>query len=587
MLKNYKTNLISLDQIETGNLLFSSIQQLISYVENLNPEDYRNVKDLITAHDLDPVLLDIIFSREVYDDTELVNRIGVLEKVKASRIELDAFRKKVDKILREDLDEELLAKIDAISKGYDDRHVLREIELLKQLKMDKTEGILYRKVEDSITINDLDDEISSLLNLISEIEEEVHTISQNEVTMEILKNYRQNAVKIGVSDLTAELRSTIDNFVSYDDTALKLNIIELKERKADRTELIPKVNREELEAFRKKDVLITLNDLEDTIVHILNSVDITIDKDKILKDIETLQTEKSDRTYVDQYFRKLTVPIMEKDLSTDLVRKISEKVKPYDDSAIFHAINTLEECKADKQLLKNYRLKDDKIKEQDLHKDLQLKLNAINDENLELKNLVFDLNEKKLDKTEYYTTLSEYRRKDEVLEMKDLPEELKEEVSSATAKNREQDVRLNDINKDMDEIDGRVSTIEDTIDELKPTINKFIVSTVTSIGSLNTKTTSIQDDVNAYKTSNDQAVTQVRESITALDGKVESYKEALDYTINDLEVSFTNQLQTELTDIKKNINFNAQEITKLKNEIKLAVLQNENTDAKITNQIVL
>lgn len=393
--------LVSLDQIELGTELKMTLQDLLDKVKDIHPELYRLISVKIGSEDLDPELYKLIEEKASYDDTELRNRIIVLEQIKAARSELEKYRLISEKIAESDLTEDLAAKINAIIQGYDDRLIKEEIALLKEIKMDKTDASEFRKTYDAITLDDLDDETKSLLAIISELDFEVTKIQENIVLKDDLKEYRRKVVDITIDDLSPSLRAIIENYVSYDDTRIKLAIEELKRLKADRLEMAKKADKTYVdETFRRKDVSILMSDLSDELQSILQNIAPEFDSRFIEEEISNLKEEKADKDYLDKYFRKVTTPIFEADLDRRLVEKINRVINQYDDSIILSAINTLEKHKVDAVQLNNYRHKEVLIGRADLDTDVLTVLKTFEHSDQEMRQYYHDLYKTKAEKTE-------------------------------------------------------------------------------------------------------------------------------------------------------------------------------------------
>lgn len=394
-------SLVTLDQIELGTELKMTLQELLDKVKDIHPELYRLISVKIGAEDLDPNLYEFIQQKSNYDDTELRNRIKVLEEIKAARSELEKYRLLSVKIAESDLTEDLAAKINAIIQGYDDRLIKEEIALLKEIKMDKTEASEFRKVYDSITLEDLDDETQSLLGIISELDMELTHIQENIVLKDDLKDYRRKVVDITIDDLSPSLRAIIENYVSYDDTRIKLAIEELKRLKADRLEMAKKSDKTYVdETFRRLDTSIMMEDLSEHLQSILENIAPEFDSKYIEDEIAKLKEEKAEKTYVDNYYRRITVPIFEADLDRRLVEKINRAISQYDDSVILNAINKLETHKVDAVQLNNYRHREVLITKNDLDKDLQVILTSCQHAGQEMRQYYHDLYKTKADVTE-------------------------------------------------------------------------------------------------------------------------------------------------------------------------------------------
>lgn len=394
-------SLVTLDQIELGTELKMTLQELLDKVKDIHPELYRLISVKIGAEDLDPNLYEFIQQKSNYDDTELRNRIKVLEEIKAARSELEKYRLLSVKIAESDLTEDLAAKINAIIQGYDDRLIKEEIALLKEIKMDKTEASEFRKVYDSITLEDLDDETQSLLGIISELDMELTHIQENIVLKDDLKDYRRKVVDITIDDLSPSLRAIIENYVSYDDTRIKLAIEELKRLKADRLEMAKKSDRTYVdETFRRLDTSIMMEDLSEHLQSILENIAPEFDSKYIEDEIAKLKEGKAEKTYVDNYYRRITVPIFEADLDRRLVEKINRAISQYDDSVILNAINKLETHKVDAVQLNNYRHREVLITKNDLDKDLQVILTSCQHAGQEMRQYYHDLYKTKADVTE-------------------------------------------------------------------------------------------------------------------------------------------------------------------------------------------
>lgn len=370
---NKGRGLIHLSQIESGDSLWLTLQDLIDAVKAINPDIYRKKTELIYERDLDPKLISKFDAVETYDDTELRNEISNLKTFKADKEQLDFYRLKSVSIEVSDLSQELQDIIYAFTNnGYDDRWIRDDIALLKLTKMDKTDEILFRKVNDQIIFDDLDENIQSLLEAISDNSANIAELQETKANRLELENYRHKAITINYTDLDEHLQGLLDNFIPYDDTALKANIINLENKKADKTELDKKADASLLSLYREKSTSITFEDLDENLKSILDDIPADFDPLQLQIQINTLNETKVNRSEMSNYRTKAEL-IKEVDLTPALVDKINASNNPYDDQAVWTAINELESSKVDYVTLSGY-LQDDEgsVDMSNLHRDVQL-----------------------------------------------------------------------------------------------------------------------------------------------------------------------------------------------------------------------
>lgn len=439
-----KKSLISLDQIEIGDELKTTIQEIFDKVKDIDPDSYRKITDFIKAEDLDEALYDLIMEKSVYDDTEIRNQLKILEQVKASRTELELYREKAVKIFEYDLDEDLAAKINAIIQGYDDRFVLSEIEYLKLTKLDKTDTLEFRRTYNPIKLEDLDEFLQSRIELLPEIDSGLEELYEKVITKDELKNYRLKAVSICFDDLSENLQDAVNKLVKFDaelyDFNKKLAIV--MDTYATKKEMARKADKVYVdENFRKNVVPINFDDLDDNLKNILDSIAPEFDSTFLENKVAMLEKTKADKEYVDKYFRKVTEPIYESNLDPNLINKINRLVDVYDDTNVMKSINKLEEHKADLVLLQNYRLEEVPIARKDLDKEVQSILTMVEHHDQEMRQHYFDLREIKADKTE----LENYRKKETKIIFDDLAEAIKNRIIALENQVIERDERINEL----------------------------------------------------------------------------------------------------------------------------------------------
>lgn len=137
-------NKIQLSQLEDGKKIKKVIEHYESsgcdgILPDFNPDLYRKKSESIVEEDLDDDVLDKL--NYVYDDSYVRNRISIIEGVlpkKVDKCDLLNYRKKSELITKEDLDEELLT---LISTGgnyeYDDTEIREMITEVDNRKVDK------------------------------------------------------------------------------------------------------------------------------------------------------------------------------------------------------------------------------------------------------------------------------------------------------------------------------------------------------------------------------------------------------------------------------------------------------------------
>jgi predicted nucleic acid-binding Zn-ribbon protein len=227
----------------------------------------------------------------------ILNAIGDLQKFKADRTELDAYRKKADKINLVDLDNDVMNAItmsgsNNSSSTIDEAAILSRLSALENSKADKSD----------------------------------------------LANYRNSSVPIGESDLSAAVVSKLNT--KYDDTSIKNDIAALQSSKVD----IVTAN----SSFRKVSDSIGLNDLSKDVIDEINKAATPYDDTAVKQTISQLQTDLANN------YRNNATSIKESDLDSALASKInslssgSTSTTPaYDDTALVNRVTALEKDKAD------------------------------------------------------------------------------------------------------------------------------------------------------------------------------------------------------------------------------------------------
>ena len=288
---------------------------------------YRKIADAIKMADLDSVLAAKINSiPAAFDDTALKAADALLQSSKADKTDLDAYRLKTAKIAETDLDAALTTKINAATP-YNDTAVKTDIANLKANKADRTDLVNYRLKADVITAGELDPAVQTKLN---------------------------DAVT------AANKVATLNTDVSW-----------LKANMADKSALALKADASALSDYRDKATKIAAADLDQTLADEISKAAAgatPYDDTAVKANITSLQTTvatKADKTALDSYRLKSTA-IIETDLDSAVQTKLNAAGTAYNDTQVKADITALQANKADKTELANYRKTVTKITETDL-----------------------------------------------------------------------------------------------------------------------------------------------------------------------------------------------------------------------------
>ena len=348
------TGLIDLSQIESGDLIVKSIEELIELVGQIKPEHFRRIEVPIYYDDLSTELKYMIDNVQAYDDTAIRNEIEEIREYKANKYDLLNYRRKDILIERDDLSKEIQDILYAIQNGgYDDRQIKEDIAFLKEVKMDKIDEVRFRKIDEPITLDDLDTSVRDLLSIISENVGIIQELQELKADRTELDNYRHKGVLLTYHDLDSSLKTIIDNMQNFDDSTILLKINELEKKKANKVDLDKKADLEELTLYRKKEEAIEFTDLSEHLQSLLDEITPDFNPSKLQEQINTLRDSKVDVEELENY-RSKAVLIGEKDLTEELYNKIQSINSEQNLTEVWESINNLEETKANLSDLSAY-----------------------------------------------------------------------------------------------------------------------------------------------------------------------------------------------------------------------------------------
>lgn len=291
-------------------------------------------------------------------DPAIITQLQTDVGLKADKTDLVNYRSTSTKIAATDLDSDITAVLSSIPAAYDDTAVKANIATLGSNKADKTDLTAYRKVVDAIKESDLDTVLAAKIDAAGTgtgtpyddtiIKAEIVSLQDNKADKTTLADYRKGTDTISLSDLDGTLATIIND-------------------KAEKTDLT---------AFRKIADKIIESDLDTTLIAKVDAIGTPYDDTTVKAEIKTLQDDKADKTDLVN-FRKINDKIIETDLDSALIAKIDAVGTPYNDTTVKADIKTLQDNKADKTDLANYRSASTKIAVADLDTDVTTKLNSI------------------------------------------------------------------------------------------------------------------------------------------------------------------------------------------------------------------
>lgn len=399
--------------------LLEEINGKIGKEEALN--DFRKKSVLIKEDDLTPAIrLKLNLNTGVdgeltYDDTDIRNRLQVVENEKASKVELSQnYVKKTDKISQGQLDASLNNKLEEISLNKN------SIVQLNNSKADKITLDNYRSKNVKITEGDLSDILLAKILLgggstggggdstsLEEVNNHIQMLYHTKADLSALDALRSKSELIKEDDLEEALRDIINN---------ASNVLDAVNGKVDV---------EELELYRKKEDSIGDMDLEFTLqqkidqayVWVLSAEAYITNALLNLKNVLTQDIAKASLDLIELYGPK-------ESLVNDFKQEIGEDVG--DDWDVMKALSFL---------YNNYRRSDEEIRESHLDSGVVEKLNAEYDDR-EVFGKINNLEISKVDKTELIYTLDEYRHIDDKIQESDLGDMLKSLIANEPLKER-------------------------------------------------------------------------------------------------------------------------------------------------------
>ena len=308
---------------------------------------------------------------------------------KATKTDLDSYRKIADAIRMADLDSVLAAKINSIPAAFDDTALKAADALLQTNKADKTELDAYRLKAAAIAETDLDTALAAKINSATPyndtvIKTDIASLKADKADRTDLTNYRLKADVITAGELDSAVQTKLNDAVTAANGVATLNtdVSWLKANMADKAALALKADASALNDYRDKATKIAAADLDQTLADEISKAAAgatPYDDTAVKASITSLQTSvssKAEAAALDGYRQKATA-ITEADLDSALQTKIDSKAATYDDTTVKADIAALQTNKADKTALDAYRQKATAITEADLDAAAQTKLNAV------------------------------------------------------------------------------------------------------------------------------------------------------------------------------------------------------------------
>lgn len=246
----------------------------------------------------------------------------------------------------------------SISNLGDLNNILNVIGDLQKFKADKVDLDAYRKRADKISLVDLANDVINAMNIgggsdtssydDTELRQKIQDLEADKANSKDLLNYRSNTTPIKESDLSADLQHKIG--YTYDDTAINKEISSLKSSKLD-TNIANST-------FRKNTDLIKLSDLDQEVLDKFNNSGdgSGYDDTQIRQELN----DKADIADLDNYRSKDTA-IDIADLAENLKNLINDAATPelFDDSLLIAEDQRLEDCKLDKSVFEAYQIAND------------------------------------------------------------------------------------------------------------------------------------------------------------------------------------------------------------------------------------
>lgn len=332
--------------------------------EKTEVADCRKKADPISEADLTPELA-VKVSDAKYDDSALKADVTTLKNDKADKTALVSYRSKAEAVVEADLSLEVRGKLNAISAGYNDTAIKADITSLKATKADAVVLAGYRIKADTILEEDLDAAVIAKLNAVSTgyndsaIKADITSLKSTKADKTELIGYRSKTQQIAETDLTPELAAKLGSSggAVYDDSVIKNDVAQLELNKADKTALA---------SYRAKSESITEADLSVEVQTKIADALVRYDDTSIKAEVATLKSESATKveltavqtaaalkTDLDLY-RKKADPIAETDLTTELKTKIADALVRYDDLPVKNDIAALQAGKADKTALTTF-----------------------------------------------------------------------------------------------------------------------------------------------------------------------------------------------------------------------------------------
>jgi hypothetical protein len=461
--------LISLAQVEHGHEIRDKVEIVINNMKNLDPASYRRKTERLTEADFSVEVRDKLNREFSYDDKPIRSQLDALTNMKVNRDELANYRRVDVEIDFPDLHPEVVRKINESYDGtsIDYTELKGQVQNLANTKADFSALNSYRRKDEMITELDLSQAIVDKLNkevVIPEPESYDDSELRNQIgSIEtVLDNVDSELVYLrNVSDKVSPLVTKVDNLQLQSDSNLsKIQSVEISlESKVDNVALLD---------YRRKSVLITEGDLEQTILDKLNSTSggETGDLSELEFRVDTLEgsiVNKVEYGHLANYRLKET-KIVEQDLDQAVIDKLNAVtsggyVHPEthpasmitqetdlnfvsDSDKVFLStaetrVTTLEDDvtalaldKVDSSVLESYRSKDESIVESDLDQAVRDKLNNVTEttgyDDTQIKGDILDLQTNKADKTE----LSDYRQNSVKITETDLESNLSTKINS-------------------------------------------------------------------------------------------------------------------------------------------------------------